>query len=315
MQSRILGYIKRVWLLVFIIACLVFLVKFLYSESGRIQQPLHVGVQYLLLAGLLQAAFWLAAANIWQHIVAVTAQTRITVFGSLSQLFTVSLGKYIPGKIWGMLARGLQMRQHGITADSVIVATFFEQFLMLQASVVLSLLLFAYLSHGPLMWLALAAAVGVVVFGQPLQTLGTVIYVKLLSYWGKGGIAQKRLLMQRKDQTILLLKFVILWLLNGLVLTGLYFSFFDGSYSFELVASLILANTVGITLGFFAIFAPAGIGVREGVTSAILLNQMPLTDALLLSLLYRLWVVAIELSGGLLALWSARAMFRRKSAE
>jgi uncharacterized membrane protein YbhN (UPF0104 family) len=72
---------------------------------------------------------------------------------------------------------------------------------------------------------------------------------------------------------------------------------------------------VGITLGFFAIFAPAGIGVREGVTSAILLNQMPLTDALLLSLLYRLWVVAIELSGGLLALWSARAMFRRKTAE
>ena len=313
MPNKILEYIKRVWLLVFIVACLVFLVKYLYSETGRIKQPLHTSGQYLIFSGFIQATFWLAAANIWQHIVALTAQIRLTVLGSLSQLFTMSLGKYIPGKIWGMLARGLQMRHHGITTDSAIVATFFEQFLMLQASVVLSLLLFGFISYGPLAWLAVAAAAGVVVFGQPLQTLGTVVYVKILRYWGKDTFSEKRLVMRRKDQTILLIKFIILWVLSGLVLVGLYFSFFDGSYSIRLVLSLILANTVGITFGFFAIFAPAGIGVREGIISAILVNQMPLTEAMLLTLLYRLWVVVIEFSGGLLSLWSARAMFQRKT--
>ena len=315
MQSRILEYIKRVWLSVFIIACLVFLAKYLYSETGSIKQTIRVSSQYLILTGLVQVVFWVVAATIWQKIVAITAQTRLTVLGSLSQLFTMSLGKYIPGKIWGMLARGMQMRQHGITSDSAIAATFFEQFLMLQASVVLSLLLFSILFDGTFRWLAAVAAGAVVVFGQPLQALGTAIYIRILRHWRKSTVSKERLLMGRKDQASLLLKFIGLWVLNGLVLAGLYFSFFDGGYTFKLVLSLILANTVGITLGFFAIFAPGGIGVREGVTSAILLNQIPLTDAMLLSLLFRLWVVAIELTGGLLSLWSTRATFQRKTVE
>lgn len=315
MQTKILGYLKRAWLVAFIVACLVFLAKHLYRETGQVVLPLHVNIHYLVLTGLLQTVFWLVAANIWQQIVTLTAQTRLTIRSSLSQLFTMSLGKYIPGKIWGMFARGLQMQHCGITADCAIVATFFEQFLMLQASVVLSLLLFASLTNGLLAWLAVVAASAAAVFGQQLQALGTVIYVRILRYWGKSAISEKRLLMPRKDQMLLLMKFGGLWILNGLVLAGLYFSFFDGSYSLKLILTFILANTMGITIGFFAIFAPAGIGVREGITSAILINQMPLPDAILLSLLYRLWVVAIEFSGGVFALWSIRTLFQRNTVE
>ena len=313
MQSKVLNTIQKTWLLMFVAICFVFIFGYLYRSAEHFEYPLRVAAAYLVLSVLIQIVFWLLAGDIWRHIVAVTAGARLTILGSLAQLFTMSLGKYLPGKVWGMLARGILMRHQGISTDSVVIATFFEQFLMLQASLVLSLLLFAFLFYGPLSWLAVFAAIGVVVFGPRLRIFAIAAYVKISAWLGRGAICVNKITMGQNDQRALLLKFIFLWILNGLVLASLYFTFFESSYSSRLLATLIFANTVGITVGFLAIFAPGGIGVREGITSAILVNQMPLADAVLLSLLYRLWVVVVELAGGLLSLWAARALLLRKN--
>jgi hypothetical protein len=57
---------------------------------------------------------------------------------------------------------------------------------------------------------------------------------------------------------------------------------------------VVIANTVGITIGFFAVFAPAGIGVREGMTAWMLSTYMPLADAVILTVLFRLWLLAVD---------------------
>jgi hypothetical protein len=74
----------------------------------------------------------------------------------------------------------------------------------------------------------------------------------------------------------------------------------QNEFSLKIIAWMILANTIGITVGFFALFAPAGIGVRESVSSLVLSQVMPLEQAIFLSLLFRLWTVFTELSSGII---------------
>jgi uncharacterized membrane protein YbhN (UPF0104 family) len=54
-------------------------------------------------------------------------------------------------------------------------------------------------------------------------------------------------------------------------------------------------NAAGWLLGFFAFFAPAGLGVREGGMAAMLAPLMPVDAAVVGVLLWRLIQVVVEL--------------------
>ena len=62
----------------------------------------------------------------------------------------------------------------------------------------------------------------------------------------------------------------------------------------ERIAALVLANTAGIVVGFFAFFVPAGIGVREAVATIVLGAFTPLREALLAAIAYRAWIVLFD---------------------
>ena len=52
---------------------------------------------------------------------------------------------------------------------------------------------------------------------------------------------------------------------------------------------------IAYVVGFFALFAPGGIGVREGVLGVMLGSQVPVSVAIIIAALARLLVTAIEL--------------------
>jgi len=78
-----------------------------------------------------------------------------------------------------------------------------------------------------------------------------------------------------------------------------YYLFFPAQPDPSVIIRLIVANTIGISIGFFAVFSPGGLGIREAITSSLLTTQMNLEQAILLCLLFRLWIVAFELLSGL----------------
>ena len=57
------------------------------------------------------------------------------------------------------------------------------------------------------------------------------------------------------------------------------------------------ALAISSTLGLLALFAPSGLGVREGVLVYLLSLIMPSTVAVILSILTRLWMSFIEIGG------------------
>jgi hypothetical protein len=83
------------------------------------------------------------------------------------------------------------------------------------------------------------------------------------------------------------------WIVAG---TAFYF-FIHSFYPLGLYYIPILSGiyAISFTAGYLAFFAPAGLGVREGVLTLLLSLFIPTPVAIGISLLSRLWLIGIEL--------------------
>ena len=86
---------------------------------------------------------------------------------------------------------------------------------------------------------------------------------------------------------------IFVWVVEGI---GFYL-FVDSLYPVSTKYILFLTGALAIstTLGLIAIFAPSGLGVREGALVYLLSLIMPSPVAVIISLLTRLWMTLIEM--------------------
>ena len=235
---------------------------------------------------------------LWKRLIASVSGADFTLWESFRQQNLLNLGKYLPGKIWGMLARGATLTDRGVTVTGAIVATCTEQTIVLHSAFLVGAILFASLRPS-LPTLALAsAAILTLAFGAQLLRIVFRLYLKMAKHGAELLSPQKIGLISHATYLNFALGYSAGWIVNGLLFTSIYFAFFDATFSIQLLGILILANTFGVTLGFLAIFAPSGIGVREAVTSGVLALVMPLDDAIMLTVLFRLWLVLTDIVVG-----------------
>ncbi len=310
-----LKFIRKAWLALFILASMVFVAGYFYSDAIKLRHALHLSLGFLIATAVIQATFWFTASSIWRQIVSMFSSARFSLLQSFSQLAMVGIGKYLPGKVWGMVARGLHLKKHGVNLEKSFLATFYEQYILLHASVVLCAALVVVLLPDRFYWLSGAAVVLAVLLGTTLRDYGIRGFLFFWRKFRKGGPAMARTNIPTRAYLVLLGRFTLLWVLNGLVFSSLYFALFNSPLDTALIAILILANTAGITIGFLALFAPGGIGVRELVSSAVLAHAVPVADAVLLTLIYRLWVVAMEMLSGIAILPIITAFGASRGAE
>ncbi len=308
-------FIQKAWLTLFIVVSMVFVAGYFYRDAIKLRHAMYFSPGFLLTAAVIQVTFWFTSSLIWRQIVLMLSSARLSLLQSYSQLAMVGIGKYLPGKVWGMVARGLHLKKHGVNLEKTFLATFYEQYILLHASVVLCAALLIVVLPTRFYWLAGAAVVLVVVLGTALRHYGIRGFFFFWHKFRKEGSTMVRTDVPTRAYLSLLGKFTLLWVLNGLVFSSLYFAFFNSSPDAKLIATMILANTVGITIGFFALFAPGGIGVRELISSAILAHAVPVADAVLLTLIYRLWVVAMEMLSGIAILPIVTAFRASREAE
>ncbi len=295
--------IGKYWFFLLIVAALAFAGRYLVREAGSIHHPLHFSAGSLVATLFLQATYWFLTSLLWKRIVAKVSAYDISVKESFYQLCLVSIGKYLPGKIWGMVARGSHMkRRHGIAPEQIINATYVEQFFVLYAGVLVIAVTLALTYVAFWTWILVLVAIAGAVVGQRYNQAIVLLISRVYAWSGRRG-KSGRPVGKIEPWTFygLLLSYVAIWLLVGLVFIGVYCTFFSAPLNYRIVCTMILANAVGYTAGFLAIFAPGGIGVREAVSSGLLALQMPLASAVLLSVLFRLWLVTTEIALGLVA--------------
>lgn len=265
----------------------------------------------LPLVAVLQVVFLFLAAEIWRRVVRVLTGTRITLWSSYLQLAVVSVGKYVPGKVWGFVARTGEMYRQQIPAHLSVMSSVVEQVLLITGALLIAIV--SALIALPEYWIAIVV-IGVISLSAAMVAGSR---IPALTRW----LLRRRNIADMPEHfpeyhargiVAYTLAYGVLWVLSGFIFSIIYFSLFDASIIRESVAALTLANTIGIVLGFFAFFVPGGLGVREAVTTFVLAGFIPVREALLAAVCYRAWMILIDGLNALLILGREASLARRK---
>ena len=292
--------VEKTWLAIFIVIAVVFVVVYFKDDRDKIARILDADLQVLGLAVVAQIAYFLATIVTWQKALLYSTGRTIALRESLSQILLVNFGKYIPGKIWGMAARGKRLSESGYEVEEITRVSYLEQILLLLTGFALAFLAGALAFGNPIYWLAFALALtGIVLFRHGDKLIG-----KLAQFIPKVGDLLRYL--EVRISTLEVLKLSTGYVLGWLFLSCAFMLVCSSIIGIELTpanaAVFVLSLTAGFLAGFLALFAPGGVGVREGVGAALLTSVVTLEEAVLLMLLFRVWVVVAELLAGAVVL-------------
>lgn len=297
------GYGK---LYLLILAALVLLSLF-FALSGSLSlledftPPDSADPFYLFLAVLCNLMFWITASFSWQLTVWRICNVRIPFLLSFAQISLVLVGKYLPGKLWGLAFRGKDLTNQGVSNYQALICSQVEQLISIHAGITIGGLgwLFYY---QPEYWQYLLFILLVL----PLlgSMLNNFFVGRLVSYMHRYFSTVKLSDHEISFGTYLSLfgMFLLEWASVGAILYCLWAAIFASTFDLAIASSIISANTVAFLIGFFAFFAPGGIGVREGVLVGLLAATMGLPQAVYITVLYRIWLVITDAFAGLLSL-------------
>jgi uncharacterized membrane protein YbhN (UPF0104 family) len=294
MKSAIIG-IAKFAIIAFIFAIIA---NNIYSNWEQLKgQKIHFDIFYGILSILVMALAWISTSWSWGK--------TLELFGfklGYRDVFVIyfrsMVGKYLPGKFWQIIGSTYFASKKGVpeglTIASVVIGQVYSLlsgFVLFAAAVVLwgirvspdSILDFRW-SSGPvlLFMLVLSFRPGLMI---PIMNW----FLRLL----------KREEIQITIGTSKAIKIFVLFLFPWLIF-GLSFWLFACSLTFlpfsqyPLLTSVMVGATV---IGFLAIFAPGGVGVREGLIVLLMpaMTEHSVSFASAVALGYRLITTLVEL--------------------
>lgn len=214
-----------------------------------------VGLADLLLSFFLVLVCYGITASIWWFQVRLLGE-RFAFRSALQSYFLSSLPRYIPGFIWGYWGRAYLSERQGAKRSAIV------------ASIGLEMGLFVGIGLSVGLWYWLPAAEGSVV-------TSALIIIAALSLSAVILINGRRLKSVQQWVKSLLISFVValiyvgFWIIYGLSVFVLVRAI-SPAESQDLMMRVISGFALSWLAGFFAVFVPSGLGVREGILIIIL---------------------------------------------
>jgi uncharacterized membrane protein YbhN (UPF0104 family) len=254
-------------------------------------------------AAILGGLYLLGRAWLWHRIVSRVVGQYPWQLNAACWL-GAALGKYLPGKVFLLLGRVYVYRRYGASATLIGVG-----FLLESAALFLTCLLLVGVSLGSAE-LGLPRALR---FGLPvLAALLLLLSHPTALRWGLKAASRVRALPTElphyrfSDGLGWTLHMAADWLVLGSGLYCLANSLLPLSPSYFL--PLTTAYAVAGSAGILVVVAPSGIGVREGVLTALLAPLLGVGPAAALAVLARLWTTLVEVIAALFAIHALRRM-------
>ncbi|QDU79181.1 hypothetical protein Pla110_08860 [Polystyrenella longa] len=259
--------------------CLLVLVFVIYQgyqlSSKEELSELHIDYSWLLLAGIVYLAGWMPSVWFWRALMR-SCGADVPWRPTIRAYYCGHLGKYVPGKAMVLVIRTALVKKHCPPALAAITATC-ETLMMMGTGLVVVGSLFplvftmeqqsrlpAFLQ--PLIihpWLLPALVIGTTLLLLPLiARMVTVVSRKMTppEYQLEQPIHIRTLLLFRG-----LFLFGVCWITLGISL-GLVLKSLQPDLSLlEHFWTFVAASAVATSIGFLALFAPGGVGVREGL--------------------------------------------------
>ena len=274
---------------------------FIWMNSGRLGGfASRIKTWAVLLSLLSVMAGYLARFAAWTRLAALFGLHAPALKAGRAYFLSI-LGRYVPGKLGLALIRIEAYRPH--PAERVALATGTELFTALSAALILMLGGIASAPGFFPAWLKWAAPAGIAV---TLGLLSPPVLHRLAGLiFRMTGREQPGRLPGYRQMLGLTALYIIPGLLQGIGLYVLLLSLGPlppGSY----LAVTGAYYTAGLA-GMLAVFAPGGLGVREGILMLVLPLIVPGESAIIAALLLRLVMIGAELSlAGIFGVLAAR---------
>jgi uncharacterized membrane protein YbhN (UPF0104 family) len=261
-----------------------------------------------------QRPVWIVAASVLllaNYFVLVEAWRRVLLawdahvpFGEASRVwFVANLGKYAPGKVWQLSAMTVMLREHGISTLVAGAAAVVVTLGNLAAGFALAA---GFGGARVLREAYVATLIGLAVMGTALVLMPLVsrALVHLLAR-----VRGREYASLRVPATASIWAFLGCGL--GWVMSGLAFRWFAQGMVGDASRSPLLwvaAYSGSYLLGYIAVFAPGGLGVRELALAKALpaLGLASPGDAAVLTIASRLWLTVLEVLPGVIYLLASR---------
>ena len=245
-------------------------------------------VPVLVLATAVLVGGYFLSAWLWGRVVFDLGGPRLPPWVSVRVFMVANLGRYVPGKIWQIAGLAALARRRGVPAPTAAAAAVVGQAVSIAAATLVGMVGFVSSPAEMRAWslaIAAAAAALVVAIVAPPCFRGAVrLWLRVTSTP-----------LPEHVSGLHGARWLALYVLNWMVYA---FSFWLLVLSFGLEAPLVpvaSAFAAAYVLGYVMIFAPAGIGVREGFLVALLSPELGVAAAGAIAIIARLWTTVVEL--------------------
>jgi uncharacterized membrane protein YbhN (UPF0104 family) len=210
--------------------------------------------------------------------------------------FLSNLARYVPGNVWSFVGAVELARREGAARPVTLSVMAFTQVLSVGVALLAGLPVLlaerARLGRPALLGavaVALVAAVAAVFRRQLLA----------LARRRLPGLDGGDLLPAPATVALLAAGYAAYWVVTGLAFAALVASVHPLAPGE--VPLVVAAYAAAYAVGFLSVLTPAGLGVREGVLVVALSPVLPAGPALVVALVSRLWMMAVELAGAAVA--------------
>lgn len=305
--------LKRVLRWAVLSAIFIFLGRIVWENWSQIREAhFSIRADALFLSTLVFVLSYFIQMWAW-YLITLRLGIAIPLKETVETWLYSQLGKYLPGKVWLFLSRLYFYSSKGKSKKTVTVALYLETATLVMAAGILFLVSLFSLREIPAFsgWISPPGVVGLLVLALLL------LHPRLLQ-----GVLNRVLAFFNRERISISITYAeTLWVLGICVLSWLvggigFYLFVDSVFAVPLERFLIVAGSLAIssTLGLVALFAPSGLGVREGVLVYVLSAVMPSAVAVIVSVLTRLWMTFIEI-GMIGVVYLMGELRRRKEAK
>jgi glycosyltransferase 2 family protein len=258
----------------------------LWTQSDLRQRPLTASsAGWLVAAGAVYLISWLPSVWFWRALMRALGG-RVSFPDAARAYYCGHLGKYIPGKAMVLVIRAALVKDRGCRPLAATVTASYETLTLMGTGVALGAALAPLLfrnwlaAHFPALSLSPLVESAIALVAITLLVAGSLPLVsKLLTWIAVKATPDSSLATAEEISVPVRLialgcgAFVVSWAVQGLSL-GLTLQAVDG-IGFDLTAWPLWTGAMALStsLGFAVLFAPGGLGVREGILLAILSSQ------------------------------------------
>lgn len=287
MKKQIIKILKYV----FLILVAAFLVRYFYVNWDDYRNlSISVNWSILVAAVIFYFIYKISLASLW-HYLTILAGVSISYKKAITAYLYSILGKYIPGKVFMLLARIPPYEEQGYPFSKLAVCFVEENLCTLLGAAFLFLISLFFFPNEIVAEYKWAAILMIAAFFVVLNPKMLNSFLKVLEK-----VTKKNNLTL--DVTyVQMLKVVLLFVVNWIIVGIGFFLLARSIYPIPVSEFLYISGIFGLSciIGILAIFSPSGIGVREGILLMGLMVVMPEEYAMIIALVSRLWMTVSEL--------------------